>query len=394
MKAAALNLRHVRALTAAVKSGSISGAAGALGLSQPAVTQAIARLETVTGTKLLERSRAGTRPTDGGILLAARGEAAAAALAETFRPHRKGGSGGRAGADEDVSMAQLQALLALADAGSYVGGAAATGVTEPSLHRAIGDLERLSGVALVERRGRGVAITAAGERMARAFRIAAAELDAALDELAVLAGRDQGTIRIAAAPAALAQVVPAAIARFTREHPPVTIDLRPGSLLDAEALRNGRLDIIVAPRHAPLPAGITAETLAPDGLAVIARAGHTLAEASPGLARLAASGWAMPPAEQEERSAWERMFLDGGLYPPAVSVTCPDSAALLALVARSDLLTLASPRLLQPGLVQVGDPLAVQRPLVIATRAGWFPTPAQGAFLDELRAGTAEPFEF
>jgi molybdate transport repressor ModE-like protein len=226
MSPADLNLRHVRALAATVRLGSLGVAAKAIGISQPAVTQAIARLEELTAARLLERGTAGVAPTDAGILLTARGDAAAAALAQALEPQRRGGIGARAGADAELSMAQVSALLALAEHGSYAAAAASLGIAQPSVHRSVGALEALCEVPLTERRGRGTVLTEAGERLATGFRLALAELQAALDELAVLAGRDQGMIRVGADAAALARFVPGAIACFLAEHPPVRIDVQ------------------------------------------------------------------------------------------------------------------------------------------------------------------------
>jgi DNA-binding transcriptional LysR family regulator len=71
-----------------------------------------------------------------------------------------------------VTTAQLRALLALADAGSYVSAALQTGLSQPAVHRPVRDIERLAGAPLVERRGRGVALTEAGGRVARGLRLA------------------------------------------------------------------------------------------------------------------------------------------------------------------------------------------------------------------------------
>jgi DNA-binding transcriptional LysR family regulator len=392
MEATALNLRHVRALAAAVKTGSLSGAATALGVTQPAVTQAIGRLEALTGTQLLDRSRAGVTATDGGLLLAARAEAAAAALAAAFRPFRQGGTGGRAGADRDISMAQLHAFLALADSGSYVAGAAASGLTQPSLHRAVGDLERLCGIALVERRGRGVGLTAAGLRLARAFRLATSELEAALDELAVLSGRDQGAIRISAAPAALHRLLPNAAARFLQAHAPVRLELEEAVAPAAgDRLRDGLVDVLIGGEDmVGADDGVAAEPLLDVQHWIVTRTDHPLAGTKPGPARLAGFGWALPGAGADEYKAWEKMFLDGGLYPPPAQVTSP-AAAALKLVARSDLLTLASAEAVEASglpLARIGDPVRGAR-LMLFHRRDWYPTPAQATFLDDLRAEAA-----
>jgi LysR family transcriptional regulator, regulator for genes of the gallate degradation pathway len=394
MTPAAFNLRHLRALAAVVRLGSFSAAAKAVGISQPAVSQAIARLETLAKVRLLHRTPAGVQPTDAGILLGARAEAAAARLAEGLASQRQGGAGGRPGADAAITMTQVTALLAVADAGSYAAAAAKLGLAQPSLHRSVGELERVAGLQLLERRGRGVALTAPAERLARAFRLALAELQAAIDELAVLGGRDQGAVRIGAHPAALARLLPKAIARFLAEHPPVTIELRGD---DAEALRAGRVDALVTLEDAQaLPVGLEAESLSAEPLMVAARTGHPLAAGpAPGLVRLASFGWALPPVGARERDAWERLFLGGGILPPSPSVTCLSASALADIAANSDLLTVASQSATESGkLVPIGAPLDESRRLLLVTRAGWVPTPAQATFLEEVRAAASAVLAF
>jgi len=44
-------------------------------------------------------------------------------------------------------------------------------------------------------------------------------------------------------------------------------------------------------------------------------------------------------------------------------------------------------------LARVG-PVLAGRPLLLVTRSGWAPTPAQAAFLDELRAAAARVLAF
>lgn len=392
------NLRHLRALSSAIRLGSLTAAAKEMGVTQPAVTQAIGRLESLVGTKLLDRSAAKAAPTDAGLLLAARGETAATILKDAFGSSRKGGIGGRAGSDADVTMAQITALIALADHGSYAAGASALGLTQPSLHRAVGELERLSGIVLAERSGRGVGLTEAGGRLAAACRLAMAELRAAIDELAVLSGRDQGTIRIGAHSDAFARLLPSAIARFLAEHPPVVVEVEEVSGPAAIArLVQGRIDALVALDDPALDAGgldVAAVAAAP--LVIAARAEHPLAQGQFGLLRLAQARWALPSAGSRERQAWERLFLDGGLYPEPPGVTCPSVPALLDLVARSELLTVAPQALVEAAgarLAAIGTPLPAGR-LMLVTRANWAPTPAQATFLEEVRGAGDRTLSF
>src|ERR1700689_4433156 len=70
-----LNLGRLRVLSEVVARGSFSGAAESLSYTQSAVSQAIARLESETGTTLVIRDRRGVRPTSAGAPLVAHAEA-------------------------------------------------------------------------------------------------------------------------------------------------------------------------------------------------------------------------------------------------------------------------------------------------------------------------------
>lgn len=83
--------RGLRTFVTTVRSGSLTAAARSLGLGQPAVSHAIARLEDAIGAPLLVRSRTGVSPTPVGEALLAELEPALAridAAVETARGHR------------------------------------------------------------------------------------------------------------------------------------------------------------------------------------------------------------------------------------------------------------------------------------------------------------------
>src|SRR5258708_14688199 len=70
-----LRLRDVDILMAVIQTGSMGKAAGALNMSQPAVSKAIAYLEHTLGVRLLDRSRQCVEPTPYGRALIKRGVA-------------------------------------------------------------------------------------------------------------------------------------------------------------------------------------------------------------------------------------------------------------------------------------------------------------------------------
>jgi molybdate transport repressor ModE-like protein len=395
-----LNLRHLRAAAAIRRCGSISRAAGEVALSQPALTQGIAKLEAQLDARLFERGSTGMVATEAGNRLADRVDLAAAAMTAAFEAIRTVSRSGFRGTEKLVTMSQVRALLALAAGGSFVNAAQDSGLTQPSLHRAVRDVERLSGVTLVERRGRGVRLTSAGQRLARGFGIAVNEIQSALDELAALAGVDSGRIRIGAMPLARARLLPISIARFYRRMPGVRIEMVEGphgELL--ERLRDGRLDFLIGALRQPEPGpDVTQEALFDDRLVIVAGSHHPLAQdGGASLAEMVRFPWVIARAGTPLRRLWRRLFERHGLPVPPAPVVCGSVIAIRELLREGDFLTMLSPHQIRSeqqsgALVVIGGPIEeTRRPIGLTVRAGWRPTPAQQRFLDLLRDLTADP---
>src|SRR5215207_2751929 len=80
-----LKLRELQVLSAVVECGSMIKAAGQLGMSQPAVSTAIANLEAALGVRLLDRSPRGIAPTIYSTALLKRGRVAFDELRQGLR---------------------------------------------------------------------------------------------------------------------------------------------------------------------------------------------------------------------------------------------------------------------------------------------------------------------
>jgi DNA-binding transcriptional LysR family regulator len=87
---AELELRHLRAVRAVADTGSVSKASTLLGISQPALTAQLKRIEKILGGELFERSAQGSRPTALGGFVLSRADALLAdmqALVVTAQQH-------------------------------------------------------------------------------------------------------------------------------------------------------------------------------------------------------------------------------------------------------------------------------------------------------------------
>lgn len=376
------NLRHLRAVVEVARRGSIRRAAEAVHLTQPAITQALAGIEATLGVPLFERRPDGMASTQAALLIVPRLEAALARIA-----------------NRRVTAAQVRALIAVADAGSYADAGHATGLSEPSLHRAVGNLALALGRPLVERRGRGIALTDAGRRWVRAFRLARAEYVAGLSEVAALNGRETGRITIGAMPLCRARLLPAAVTAFHAAHPQADIRIVEGSHAELiEPLRDGDIDLLIGALRDPGPSDdVEQRALFEDRPVVIGRAGHSLARAGAiDAAMLARYAWTVPAPGAPLRLLWERMFAVGGVPAPPVKIECGSVIAIRQILMGSDFLTLLSPDQvaveIEAGwLTRIGDtPGAPARTIGTTTRAGWRPTATQRAFVAALE-GAVDP---
>jgi DNA-binding transcriptional LysR family regulator len=296
-------------------------------------------------------------------------------------------------------MSQIRALLALASGGSFVVAALSSGLSQPSLHRAVRDVERLSGVVLVERRGRGVGLTPGGHRLARGFNLAINETQAALDELHALTGVDVGRIRIGAMPLARARLLPMAIARYHRQRPTVTIEVVEGPYAELlERLRDGGLDFLIGALRQPLPGpDVEQEPLFDDRLVIVAGSRHPLAgKPDVSFEALTRYPWVIGRAGTPLRRLWRQLFESRGLKVPPAPIVCGSVMTIRTLLMEGDFLTLLSPiqirdDLASGALAAIGDPIEeTLRPIGLTIRADWRPAPAQREFLELLRAMIAE----
>lgn len=372
------NIRHYAALAATVRHGSVTRAARAVNLTQPALTQAIAGLEASLGVTLFERSAQGMAPSEAAQRLAPRAEAA---IEHIGSPR--------------VTGTQVRALLALARAGSYAGAAQATGLSSASLHRAVADLQVALGQRLVDRRGQNVALTPAGQRRARGFGLAMAELRSGLDEVAELAGRAGGRIVIGAMPLSRARWLPAAILRFLAEFSGVDLAVVEGSHADlAGPLRDGEIDLMLGALRDSggsdgAAEGLVQEAVFEDCPALVMRAGHPLARGDLG-GRLAQFAWILPGVQTPLRRHWQAMMALVCGEVPRVALECGSVMTIRQVLLQGDGLTLLSPEQvaveLDAGLlVARALPVGFARRIGITTRAGWRPTAAQARLLAILR---------
>ena len=138
----------------------------------------------------------------------------------------------------------LRTFLAITDAGSFLGGAARIHRSQSAASVQIRKLEDLVGTPVFVRHGRGVSLTATGERLEPAARQVVSLLDRTRSELSGAAL--QGALRIGIPDDHSKEKLSRIIAEFAREHPKVELTVHCAlSTGFSEQLATGGLDIAV-----------------------------------------------------------------------------------------------------------------------------------------------------
>src|ERR1700755_2665422 len=99
-------------------------------------------------------------------------------------------------------------------------------VTSSAGNRHVLDLEDELGAPLVERRPRGVRLTAAGEVFVNFLRQHNGEVERMKSQIEDLKGMRRGTVRIACSQALALEFLPRQIGEFRKRHPLVAFDVK------------------------------------------------------------------------------------------------------------------------------------------------------------------------
>ena len=385
------NLRHFRVFLAVATSRSPTIAAARCNVSQPAVTQSLAKLEREAGGELFERTRHGFFLTERGALFELRLRRAMqrldAALAEVS-PRLI----------VTATVAQLQALIAVVDAQNFTLAARNLGLAQPTVHRAITQIEQEAARPLFERTTFGLVATRPCRDLAKAAQLAFSEFDQTEADLGEFDGREVGTIVVGSLPLSRSVVLPQALAQFRalRSMQPVTVlDGTYDDLLGG--VRSGEIDFMIGALRDPLPiSDVEQEQLFLDKMAILARPAHPLANnADIGLDVLAKQQWAVPRQGTPSRTQFDDLFASAHIDAPGSILECGSILLMREILQRSDMLGCISEKQAEAETLRgLLIALAVDtnwkgRPIGLTYRIGWVPTKAQALLLELVRRAAA-----
>ncbi|MBI3635799.1 MAG: LysR family transcriptional regulator, partial [Candidatus Rokubacteria bacterium] len=175
-----------------------------------------------------------------------------------------------------MTIGQLETFLAVARSGSVRGAAAVRLVSDASVSAAVAALERELGAPLMERHGRGIRLTRAGEEFARHAAQALGLIEQGRSAVRAASRPGHGRLRLVAVTTAGEYLIPPLLSAFRERHPGVEVLLEVGNRGAVFArLRTREADLGIGGRP---PAGdeLTGEAILPNDLVLVAAAGHPL----------------------------------------------------------------------------------------------------------------------
>ncbi|HEX4160395.1 MAG TPA: LysR family transcriptional regulator [Rhizomicrobium sp.] len=122
-------------------------------------------------------------------------------------------------------LSDLNAFLAVAQAGGFRDGARASGMSASGLSEAVRRLEAQLGVRLLHRTTRSITPTEAGTRLLERLGPALAEVEAALDVVNGFRDRPAGTLRLNVPVSAARLVLPAIVPGFLAAYPEIRLEV-------------------------------------------------------------------------------------------------------------------------------------------------------------------------
>jgi DNA-binding transcriptional LysR family regulator len=212
-----------------------------------------------------------------------------------------------------ASFRQLATFHAVARLGSVSLAADEMHLTQPAVSIQIGTLEESAGTPLLQRTGRGIRLTEAGELLAGyAGRILDLWREAG-DEMAMLQGVFSGTLRVGAITTA-EYLLPPILVNFAKEHPKVKVKLQVGNRDEIVRMLAGQeIDIAIMGRP-PAELKTDSSAFAKHPMAFLAAPNHPLMSApKPTLAMLSDTRMLVRERGSGTRTTVERFFKDQGL---------------------------------------------------------------------------------
>jgi len=219
-----------------------------------------------------------------------------------------------------LKLRDLHILLAVAKSGSMGKAAADLAISQPSISKAIADVEHTVGLRLLDRGPHGIELTIYGRALLQCGTAVFDELRQGVKALEFLTDPTAGELRFGCTETMAAGFVSAVSDRVTRQNPRVVFQLIPGdsvTLVNRE-LRQRTIDFAIGPIfRLKLDEDVGADILFDDQFVVMAGAeSRWVRRRKLRLADLIDEPWVLPPTDSVPGTSIAQTFRATGLEPP------------------------------------------------------------------------------
>jgi DNA-binding transcriptional LysR family regulator len=395
-QAESISFRQLKLFESVGRLGSVRRGSEECNLSQPAVTQALGKLEQQLGVTLLERRASGSFLTKDGEIFQVRVQRFFSQLENAILDFGVGGSpAGAASIANRISRSQVRSLLAIIEHRSFAFAAENLSLTQASLQRAARDLEGNLRKTVFHRTASGIIVTPDGVEFGRRIKLATQEIEWAIREIETSKGVHDTMLVIGALPFGGSMLLASLLDEFIAAHPKADVRIITESASEMQKrLRFGDVDLVI---------GIVQETAAKDlanvpfavtPFRVVARSGHPLADKSNvTLQDLARYDWIVGMEGASRRACFDKMF--EGQSIPKSPVATSALPIIRHLIVGSDRLTLMTSYELEhesDALVAIPFGSISTSPTVgVTMRADWLPTKMHQDFVELAKATISKP---
>ncbi|MFD5430948.1 LysR family transcriptional regulator [Kitasatospora sp. NPDC127067] len=242
-----------------------------------------------------------------------------------------------------MEMHQLRYFAAVVDEGTFTAAAARLHVSQSGISTQVAKLERELGQLLLDRAGRQVRLTPAGEAVLPLAKNALATLDAIQHTVAEFADAVRGRVRLGMITGCSIPPFLDAVADLGRSHPGIELSLHEGHSEDLQAqVLAGSLDLALIGYAGEVFPGLEATVAIDEPIAAVVPVGHSLDRARLRLADLRGEKILCLSPGTGIRAAYRGSCRQLGL-DPRVDIEASSPVALLRLAERGAGVAVLSP---------------------------------------------------